>query len=155
MTDKKFEEEIASSELEKLGISKPKPKFVYPDTGYSSTNSDQDYFLDDDIDSIFADHQDDKQETLFPEIPKHLDRRKTKVEHVQPVLDRDQVLYSVDEYNHLADNIHRAMCDLLEEHQLIFATGNASTRLKKIMKAYIKSQCLYKDDEEYKKIVVK
>ena len=109
MTDKKYEEEIASSELEKLGISKPKPKFVYPDTGYSSTNSDADYFLDDDIDSIFAEKEADNQDTLFPEIPAFLDKRKrkTKVEHVQPVVDRQQVLYSVDEYNHLSDNIHR------------------------------------------------
>ena len=157
MTDKKYEEEIASSELEKLGISKPKPKFVYPDTGYSSTNSDTDYFLEDDIDSIFAEKETNNQDTLFPEIPAFLDKRKrkTKVEHVQPVVDRQQVLYSVDEYNHLSDNIHRAMCDLLEEHQLIFSSGNASTRLKKILKAYIKTQCVYKEEDEYKKIVVK
>ena len=156
MTDKKYEEEIASSELEKLGISKPKPKFVYPDTGYSSTGSDADYFVEDDIDSIFAEKEADNQDTLFPEIPAFLDKRKrkTKVEHVQPVVDRQQVLYSVDEYNHLSDNIHRAMCDLLEEHQLIFSSGNASTRLKKILKAYIKTQCVYKEEDEYKKIVV-
>jgi hypothetical protein len=46
------------------------------------------------------------------------------------------------------------MCDLLEEHQLIFSSGNASTRLKKILKAYIKTQCVYKEEDEYKKIVV-
>ena len=40
---KKYEDDIAQSELEKLGIKAKKPKLVYPDTSYSSTNSDVDY----------------------------------------------------------------------------------------------------------------
>ena len=47
---KKYEDEIASSELEKLGVTQPKPKRSYP---ADQVGNDFD-FVDDDIDSIFA-----------------------------------------------------------------------------------------------------
>ena len=95
---KKYEDDIAQSELEKLGIKAKKPKFVYPDTSYSSTNSDIDYEngslfdFDDDVptwQSTLADDSCDTQRDEksvdedeihgeFPEIPDFL--RKTPKE---------------------------------------------------------------------------
>ena len=153
---KKYEDEIASSELEKLGVTQPKPKRSYP---ADQVGNDFD-FVDDDIDSIFAEQ--DNQATLFPDaIPEHLDTRKTKiVDDDKGVIDRESITYTTEEYNDLCNNIFKDVCDLLETRQIIFGTGKASQRLKKILKAYIRTQCVYLDNgfedtnTEYKKIRV-
>jgi len=162
---KKYEDDIAQSELEKLGIKAKKPKLVYPDTSYSSTNSDIDYEngslfdFDDDVptwQSTLAEDGCDTQRGVdedeihgeFPEIPDFL--RKT------PKEDKNVEEIPEGQLRKIVDQLSRILGDELEEYQLIYKSGNASQRLKKILSAYIRTQVLYMDGDTatYKKVKV-
>ena len=165
---KKYEDDIAQSELEKLGIKAKKPKLVYPDTSYSSTNSDVDYEngslfdFDDDVptwQSTLADDGCDSQRDEksvddneihgeFPEIPDFL--RKT------PKEDKNVEEIPEGQLRKIVDQLSRILGDELEEYQLIYKSGKASQRLKKILSAYIRTQVLYMDGDTatYKKVKV-
>lgn len=165
---KKYEDDIAQSELEKLGIKAKKPKLVYPDTSYSSTNSDIDYEngslfdFDDDVptwQSTLADDSCDTQRDEksvddneihgeFPEIPDFL-RKTPKEEKFVEEIPEGQL-------RKIVDQLSRILGDELEEYQLIYKSGKASQRLKKILSAYIRTQVLYMDGDTatYKKVKV-
>ena len=162
---KKYEDDIAQSELEKLGIKAKKPKLVYPDTSYSSTNSDIDYEngslfdFDDDVptwQSTLADDGCDTQREVdedeihgeFPEIPDFL-RKTPKEEKFVEEITKAQL-------RKIVDQLSRILGDELEEYQLIYKSGKASQRLKKILSAYIRTQVLYMDGDTatYKKVKV-
>ena len=163
---KKYEDDIAQSELEKLGIkAKKRPKFVYPDTSYSSTNSDIDYDngslfdFDDDVPTWQSTLAEDGCETQrevdedeingeFPEIPDFLRKKPKEDKNVEEIPE--------GQLRKIVDQLSRILGDELEEYQLIYKSGKASQRLKKILSAYIRTQVLYMDGDTatYKEIKV-
>ena len=71
----------------------------------------------------------------FPEIPDFLRKTPKEEKFVEEIPEA--------QLRKIVDQLSRILGDELEEYQLIYKSGKASQRLKKILSAYIRTRVLY------------
>ena len=98
------------------------------------------------------------------DIPQHLDRRKsiretTKFDNsdldyvvedkwIDDIVD-EQAVINHKQLDKIVDDVVKTLGDYLESKQMIYATGKAPNKLRKIIKTFITSQTKYRRDDDY------
>lgn len=157
---KNYEDKIAQGELEKLGVKKKENNLFDISSGQSG------------IWDITSDVE-PQTSTMFPEvdddlsnIPPHLDTRRTSIRETTK-FDRDadfdfvvedkwiddiideQAVINHKQLDKIVDDVVKTLGDYLESKQMIYATGKAPNKLRKIIKTFITTQTKYKADDNY------
>ena len=141
---KNYEDKIAQGELEKLGVKQKENNLFDISSGQSG------------IWDITSDVE-PQTSTMFPEvdddlsnIPPHLDRRTSIVEEkwIDDIID-EQAVINHKQLDKIVDDVVKTLGDYLESKQMIYATGKAPNKLRKIIKTFITTQTKYKADDNY------
>ena len=157
---KNYEDKIAQGELEKLGVKKKENNLFDISSGQSG------------IWDITSDVE-PQTSTMFPEvdddlndIPPQLDTRRTSIRETTK-FDRDtdfdfvvedkwiddiideQAVINHKQLDKIVDDVVKTLGDYLESKQMIYATGKAPNKLRKIIKTFITTQTKYKADDNY------
>ena len=151
---KNYEDKIAQGELEKLGVKKKENNLFDISSGQSG------------IWDITSDVE-PQTSTMFPEvdnkptwqsklakkfdddltdIPPHLDVRNDK--WIDDIID-EQAVINHKQLDKIVDDVVKTLGDYLESKQMIYATGKAPNKLRKIIKTFITTQTKYKADDNY------
>jgi len=151
---KNYEDKIAQGELEKLGVKKKENNLFDISSGQSGiwdTTSD----VEPQTGTMFpeVDNKPTWQSTLaekfdddLTDIPPHLDRRKDK--WIDDIID-EQAVINHKQLDKIVDDVVKTLGDYLESKQMIYATGKAPNKLRKIIKTFITTQTKYRRDDNY------
>ena len=80
------------------------------------------------------------------DIPPHLDVHNDK--WIDDIIE-EQAVINHKQLDKIVDDVVKTLGDYLESKQMIYATGKAPNKLRKIIKTFITTQTKYKADDNY------
>tara|TARA_B100001248_G_scaffold262378_1_gene257867 strand:- start:336 stop:824 length:489 start_codon:yes stop_codon:yes gene_type:complete len=151
---KNYEDKIAQGELEKLGVKKKDNLFDISSgqSGIWDITSDvepRNSTLFPDVDNEVPTWQSTLADDDLTDIPPHLDRRNAVQDKwIDDIIDEEAVI-NHKQLDKIVDDVVKTLGDYLESKQMIYATGKAPNKLRKIIKTFITSQTKYRRDDDY------
>lgn len=151
---KNYEDKIAQGELEKLGVKKKENNLFDISSGQSGiwdTTSDVEpqtgtMFPEVDNKPTWQSKLAKKFDDDLTDIPPHLDVRNDK--WIDDIID-EQAVINHKQLDKIVDDVVKTLGDYLESKQMIYATGKAPNKLRKIIKTFITTQTKYRCDDNY------
>ncbi len=151
---KNYEDKIAQGELEKLGVKKKENNLFDISSGQNGIwdiTSDVEpqtgtMFPEVDNKPTWQSKLAKKFDDDLTDIPPHLDVRNDK--WIDDIID-EQAVINHKQLDKIVDDVVKTLGDYLESKQMIYATGKAPNKLRKIIKTFITTQTKYKADDNY------